>query len=215
MPASLKSSGIRDNHYCGSVGEFLKSHIQNGSRLSVVSTYFTIYAYEALKDRLDRIAHMDFLFGEPSFVKSLDPNKTESKAFIIAQDGLKLANVLQQKRIARECADWIRRKVDIKSVCRSNFLHGKLYHVRNDGEEVAVIGSSNFTPRGLGLQNAGSNIELNLIVRHQDDREELNAWFDRLWADPELVADVKDEVLLYLAQVYRNQTPEFVDKCEA
>ena len=115
MPASLKSSGIRDNHYCGSVGEFLKSHIQNGSRLSVVSAYFTIYAYEALKDRLDRIAHMDFLFGEPSFVKSLDPNKTESKAFIIAQDGLKLANVLRQKRIARECADWIRRKVDIKS----------------------------------------------------------------------------------------------------
>jgi hypothetical protein len=49
MPASLKSSGIRDNHYCGSVGEFLKSHIQNGSRLTTPyldrhNDYLQIYA---------------------------------------------------------------------------------------------------------------------------------------------------------------------------
>jgi hypothetical protein len=82
MPTSPKSSGIRDNHYCGSVGDFLKPYIQDKSRLSVVSAYFTIYAYEALKDWLDRIEHMSFLFGEPTFVKSLDPSKTETKAFV-------------------------------------------------------------------------------------------------------------------------------------
>jgi phosphatidylserine/phosphatidylglycerophosphate/cardiolipin synthase-like enzyme len=153
---------------------------------------------------------MDFLFGEPTFVKSLDPGKTETKTFIIAPDGLKLANVLQQKRVAAECAEWIRRKVNIKSVCQTNFLHGKLYHVKNGGEDVAILGSSNFTPRGLGLQDTGSNIELNLIVQHQRDRDELKAWFDRVWTDPDLVADVKEEVLLYLAQVYQNHGPEFI-----
>jgi hypothetical protein len=81
MPTSSKSSGIRDNHYCGNVGDFLKPHIQDNSRLSVVSAYFTIYAYEALKDWLERIERMDFLFGEPTFVKSLDPAKTETKTF--------------------------------------------------------------------------------------------------------------------------------------
>ena len=90
--------------------------------------------------------------------------------------------------------------MDIKSVCQTNFLHGKLYHVENDGKDVAILGSSNFTPRGLGLQDTGSNIELNMIVQHQNDRGELKAWFDRLWTDPNLVADVKDEVLLYLEQ---------------
>jgi hypothetical protein len=210
MPTQPKSSGIRDNHYCGSVGDFLKPYIQDKSRLSVVSAYFTIYAYEALKNWLDRIEHMNFLFGEPTFVKSLDPGKTETKAFVISQDGLNLANALQQKRVARECADWIRKKVDIKSVCQTNFLHGKLYHVENDGKDIAILGSSNFTPRGLGLQDSGSNIELNLIVQHENDRGELKDWFDRLWADPNLVADVKDEVLLYLEQVYQNQSPEFI-----
>jgi phosphatidylserine/phosphatidylglycerophosphate/cardiolipin synthase-like enzyme len=184
-PSPAASSGIRDNHYCGSVSDFLKPHIRDGSHMAVVSAYFTIYAYAALKDWLDRIGHMDFLFGEPSFVKSLDPAKTETKAFIIAPEGLKLANTLQQKRVARECADWITKKVDIKTVCQTGFLHGKLYHVDNDGRDaVAILGSSNFTPRGLGLQDTGSNIELNLIASDPADRDQLKAWFDRLWSDP-------------------------------
>jgi len=203
-------SGIRDNHFCGTVAEYLIPRLTPGANLAVVSAYFTIYAYDALKEELERIEHMDFLFGEPKFVRSLDPTKTESKEFIIGTDGLKLANTLQQKRVARECAEWIRRKVDIRSVKQTNFLHGKLYHVRDGESEAAILGSSNFTPRGLGLQASGNNIELNLAVESSVDRAELKGWFDRLWNDSELVADVKDEVLLYLAQIYRNHAPEFV-----
>lgn len=73
------SSGIRDNHKRGFVADFLKAKIQIGSRLSIVSAYFTIYAYDALKDHLDAIEHLGFLFGEPSFVNRLDPSKTEKK----------------------------------------------------------------------------------------------------------------------------------------
>ena len=108
MPNPTTSSGIRDNHFCGSVADFFKPHLQRGSRLSVVSAYFTIYAYEALKEHLDQIEHMDFLFGEPTFVKSLDPDKTEKTEFIIDADGLKLANTLQLKRVAKDCQEWIR-----------------------------------------------------------------------------------------------------------
>jgi hypothetical protein len=105
-----KRSGFRDNHFCGSVADFLKPYLQSGSRLSVVSAYLTIYTYEALKEHLDQIEHMDFLFGEPTFVKSLDPDNTEKKQLIIDADGLKLANALQQKRFAKDCAAWIGRR---------------------------------------------------------------------------------------------------------
>jgi len=204
-------SGIRDNYYCGKVADFLKLHIRDGSKMSVVSAYFTIYAYAALQEQLDRIEHMDFLFGEPSYVKALDPSKSETKAFFIADDGIKLANLLQQKWVARACAEWIRKKVDIKTVSKVGFLHGKLYHIANDGQDsVAILGSSNFTIRGLGLQDGGSNVELNLIASDPADRDALKAWFDRLWADPGLVKDVKEEVLQYLEQVYENRPPEFI-----
>src|SRR6266478_7454159 len=108
MPSASSNSGIRDNHRRGLVADFLRGKIKSGSRLSVVSAYFTIYAYEALKQHLDQIEHLDFLFGEPRFIASLDPDKTEKKAFILDGNGLQLANRLQQKRVARDCAGWMR-----------------------------------------------------------------------------------------------------------
>ena len=178
--------------------------------MSVVSAYFTIYAYEALKTHLDQIGHLDFLFGEPRFIAGLDPDKTEKKSFILDANGLQLANRLQQKRVARECADWISKKVDIRSVRHSQLLHGKMYHIANAGVEEAILGSSNFTVRGLGLGVANSNIELNLEVDSNRDRRDLKNWFQELWNDTSLVEDVKQEVLRYLDQLYQNQNPEFL-----
>ena len=57
------------------------------------------------------------------------------------------------------------------------------------------FGSANFTVRGLGQGNSNNNIELNLIVDGNRDRQELKQWFDELWSDPNLVKDVKQEVL--------------------
>ena len=210
MPATLNTSGLRDNHTRGSVADFLRAKIQTDSKLSIVSAYFTIYAFDALKDELERIEHLNFLFGEPSFVNRLDPSKTEKKAFIIDAAGLELANKLQQKRVAKECADWIDRKVDIKTIKQSNLLHGKMYHIANGGVEDAILGSSNFTVRGLGLGSSGNNIELNLIVDGNRDRQELKQWFDEIWSNDDLVKDVKKEVLAYLRQLYENHTPEFI-----
>lgn len=81
--SSLKTSGIRDNHHRGTIGDFLKEKILQDSDISFVSAYFTIYAYAALKEQLDQINHLRFLFGEPQFIQSLDPDKTERKAFRI------------------------------------------------------------------------------------------------------------------------------------
>jgi Helicase conserved C-terminal domain/PLD-like domain/SNF2-related domain len=201
---------LRDNYSRGTVGEFLRENIRPGSALSVVSAYFTIFAYDQLKDRLNNIDQLNFLFGEPSFVNRLDPSKTESRAFVIEGDALELANKLQQKRVAKECADWIERKVAIKSIRKANLLHGKLYHISTEGVENAILGSSNFTTRGLGLGNGSNNIELNLIVDSNRDRQELKQWFTEVWNDDKLVKDVTEDVLLYLRKIYANQPPQFI-----
>lgn len=210
MPTTTSNSGLRDNHTRGAVADFIREKIQSGSQLSIVSAYFTIYAYDALKESLSKIEHLDFLFGEPSFINRLDPNKTEKKAFIIDTDGLELTNKLQQKRVAKECADWIEQKVDIKTIKQSNLLHGKMYHIATRGVEDAILGSSNFTVRGLGLGTGNNNIELNLIVDSNRDRQELKQWFEELWSNDDLVKDVKQEVLQYLKQLYENNSAEFI-----
>ena len=204
-------SGIRDNRPSrGTVASFLKEKIHPGANLSFVSAYFTIYAYEALKEQLDQAERLRFLFGEPSFVQGIDPEKRQRKSFRIEDDVLRLTNKLEQKRIARECAEWISARVDIKTVIRESFLHGKMYHIANQGVEEAILGSSNFTVHGLGLAANGNNIELNLEVDSNRDRRDLKAWFDELWNDEALVRDVKTEILSYLEQLYQDQSPEFL-----
>ncbi|MFM6422482.1 phospholipase D-like domain-containing protein, partial [Planktothrix sp.] len=99
-------------------------------------------------------------------------------------------------------------------------MHGKMYHIatefeetRNEGyksHESAIMGSSNFTVKGLGLTGKDSNIEINLIVKNKDSVSDLKVWFDEIWSDEKLVEDVKDQVLLYLEQVYVNYAPEFI-----
>ena len=65
---NFNSHGIRDNHSRGKVADFLAEKMAVGSYLSVVSAYFTIYAYDALSSQLDQIEHLNFLFGEPRFI---------------------------------------------------------------------------------------------------------------------------------------------------
>ncbi len=192
----------------GTVADFLRTKIQDGSDLSIVSAYFTIYAFDKLRDELTGIQGLRFLFGEPSFTR-IDPDKTESKAFQLTESGLKLQNYLPQKEVAKACADWIKEKVEIRSVRQSNFLHGKMYYIANGNSEDAILGSSNFTVRGLGLSETASNIELNLEVDSKSDCADLKTWFDNLW-ESDQVADVKAEVLQTLKNAYQDKAPEFI-----
>ena len=212
-PTKINISSIRDNHNRGSIGQFLADNVSHESSLSVVSAYFTIYAYAHLKDQFNRIKHFRFLFGEPAFIKSIDPSKSNKRDFKIEDDKIviPLESRLTQKAVAKECAEWLRQKADIKSMVKPNFLHGKMYHIQQQsGIEKAIIGSSNFTVNGLGL-GGNSNIELNMIVDSDRDRNDLRQWFDELWNDDTgLVEDVKDQVLQYLRQLYIENEPEFI-----
>jgi len=209
----LSYSSIRDNKKRGTVGQFLRENIKPGSDLAIVSAFFTIYTYRNLKYKLDSINSLRFLFGEPTFLSSLDPSKVNRRDFKIEDDQLviPLENRLQQKSAARECAAWLRDKADIKSMVKPNFLHGKMYHITQpNGVEKAIMGSSNFTVNGLGIGGT-PNIELNMIVDNDRDRNDLKTWFNDLWNDSSgLVEDVKAEVLKYLEQLYIENEPEFI-----
>lgn len=55
------STGIRDNHSRGKAGEFLRRLLKEDTSLSIVSAYFTIHAYQVLKQKLDSIEKLRFL----------------------------------------------------------------------------------------------------------------------------------------------------------
>ncbi len=211
-PAPLpEPSGIVDNR-SRRVGDFLRGQLQRepGARLSIVSAYFTIYAYEALRDALESAGRVRFLYGDPQGIGDPDPAAETGKAFRIAEDGgIDLKQALAQKPLARDCAAWIRKQVDIRTVRKANFLHGKLYHAARRADDAALAGSSNFTKRGLGF-GAAPNIELNLEIRGAQDRAALLRWFESIWNDNDLVRPAKEEVLKALDRLSEPYSPEFV-----
>ena len=210
---NMNYSAIRDNHENGTVGEFLAAQITADSEISIVSAYFTVYAYFFLREQFDSIGRLRFLFGEPTFVKSVSLDGKNASSYQIEDSNLTITmeKRLSQTSTARACRVWLEKKAEIKSMVKPNFLHGKLYHIRQkSGIEKAIAGSSNFTVKGLGL-GGSKNIELNLIVDSDRDRQELRDWFDSLWNDTTgLVQDVKEEVLEYLDRLFAENSPEFI-----
>lgn len=202
-------SGIRDNRARGAAHQFLSSRAVPGSNLSIVSAYFTSFAYDRMAETLNEISGLRFLFGEPRFLDSIDADSLCPPAFSLDEDGLSLTQGMRKSSAASRCADWIRERVEVRSVKRAGLLHGKLFHVDDRRREHAMVGSSNFTLKGLGFTDE-PNIELNLIVDSDRDRDDLLKWFNEIWSDKVLTEDVRDEVLAQLERLYRHNSPELV-----
>ena len=200
---------ILDNE-TATVADYLRSNLWDAEALDVVSAYFTIYGYGLLADELESVNAVRFLFGDPASAEQLDPGAQEPKSFELTEKGLVPNHTLQQRQLAKRCANWVARdSVAIRSVKQSNFLHGKLYLTTGSDVSAGIVGSSNFTQRGLG-GNDQANLEINLATADPDTLAELRVWFDRLWHDTRRNEDVKQRVLDALARIGQDYAPERV-----
>ena len=202
---------VIDNHRRLLV-EHLRSRIDGVDVLRIVSAYFSIYGYELLEEELRDIDSVRLLFGDPDSVADLDPGAREAKAFEITEQGLSPKHVLEQKYLARRCADWVAGEdVEVRSVKRQGFLHGKMYHAERSGSGSAVVGSSNFTRRGLG-GGSDPNLEINLAIDEESEDEwmDLKGWFDEIWGDTGRTKDIKAEVLQALARIGKEHAAELI-----
>ncbi|HJK78863.1 MAG TPA: helicase-related protein [Methanocorpusculum sp.] len=208
---------IIDNKRSGTVFEELRDNLKTGSHLSIISAYFTIYAYAELKKELSKIDNLRFIFTEPTFVTNdnelmreyyIDHSperKLQGNEFEI-----KLRNEMKQAVIARECADWIRRKVEIKSLRRSNPAQFRLIHLENpDGETISINGTVDFTTDGLGITPSTRN-DSNTCMYGTQFTQMFLQQFNELWEDSEQVEDVKNRVLEQMLVMYKENTPQFI-----
>jgi len=151
-----------DNKRNGKVGDVLKQNIRNNSKLSIISAYFTIYAFSELKKELTRIKELRLLFTAPIYQNNYINNPIFGES-----EEIKFKNSLQQVPIARECASWIRDKVKIKEAKTQGVIPFNLYHIDNANDTIAIQGSSNFSSVGLGYTNTDS-FHMNTLVRDSE-----------------------------------------------
>ena len=200
---------IIDNR-TNTVAKYLEKALTNADAFSFVSAYFTVHGYALLAEQLDRVGNTRFLFGDPTSVEDLDPGEVEPKYFELTEQGLEPKHTLQQKALAKQCAQWVSKKnVAVRSVSQANFLHGKMYLTESLLGSASVVGSSNFTRSGLGGSHR-PNLEINIATDDTDTLDELNEWFNQLWDDQRLTEDVKQRVLDALHRLGGDYAPELV-----
>lgn len=195
----------------------LEEVIQPGTRVSIAAAYFSIYAYQELKEQLDQVDHLRFIFTSPSFTTEKArkekrefyiPRLNREKSLYGTEFEIKLRNELTQKAIAKECAEWIRDKVKFQSnTTQSNM--GGFMNVENGHQKYTYMPLNAFTTVDLGCEK-GDQI-YNYINRMEAPfSEEYMRLFDNIWHDPEKMQDVTDEVIQNITTVYRENPPEFM-----
>ncbi|MGL4673117.1 helicase-related protein [Cetobacterium sp.] len=206
-----------DNKTNGRVIDKLKDDLRSGTKVSIISAYFTIYAYEHLRKELGKIESLRLLFSEPTFIKDKKDINREFKLSGSYERGLagdryemSLKNELKQSEIAKECADWIRNKVEVRAYDEEYSLPQKMYLMENKKQESScIIGSSDFTSGGLGLV-ASSKPEMNTYVKNSMYTSQMVNQFNMFWNDTSKVKDVKKSLLETLEGVYKENTSEFI-----
>ena len=204
------------NNVSERVVDDLKAKLSEGSRVSIAAASFSIYAFEALKEELENVDELRFIFTSPTFIK--DKVKREKREFFIPKLNrernlygsdfeIKLRNKLEQKAIAKECANWIRRKVKFKSNVSQESMGGFIYV--NGTAPYAYAPFNEFTTTELGCERGNSLYSMVQVVPSPFAEQYLNV-FNEQWKNGDKFEDVTAKVLEYIETVYQENSPEFI-----
>ena len=194
---------LLDNRNNGYVGNELKKRSFEGSKLAVLSSLFTIYGYAALRKELRKLSGSRLLLTgwQKQTLQSLVGTEVE----------VRLTNQLNQRRIARECAKWIRGKVEVKASREPHQFSQNLIHLmaNGSGNHFAVHGSATLTPTGLGKVRS-NGLQMNTGTSDAETTQQLLAWFDGIWLDDTSATDIRKELLERLDFIAADQPASFI-----
>lgn len=197
----------------------LKQVLSSGnSQISIAAASFSIYAYEALKEELEKVDYVNFIFTSPTFYT--DKSEKQKREFYIPKLNrerslfgsdfeIRLRNQLTQRAIARECADWIRKKARFKT----NITHGSMNTFLNikEGEETYTYMPFNeFTTTELGLDRGNNICPMVVGMPGHSSTDMFLKNFAELWKDKEKFQDVTDNVIENIETVYKENAPAFI-----
>lgn len=205
------------NNTTNVVKDDLQKTIRSGSKVSIAAACFSIYAFQELKEQLESCEELRFLFTSPTFVAEKTPKERREfyiprlqreKSLYGTEFEVRLRNELKQKAVARECAQWMRRKAKFRSNTTRDSMNN--FMLVSDGDETYAYSPMNsFTTVDLGCER-GNNMT-NIVVRVESpESTQFLQTFNQVWNDKEKLKDVTGEVIDMISTVYQENPPEII-----
>ncbi len=199
------------------VRDDLKEKIKPGSRVSVVAACFSMYAYKELKSQLEKVEEFRFIFASPTFIKE-SAEKQKRKFYIprLSRENslygtefeIKLRNEMTQKAIARECAEWIRKKAKFKSNVTGEYMGGFMT-VASDAVQTAYLPINGFTTVDIGCERGNSSYNMVNSMEAPFSTQYMQL-FDTIWNDKDKMQDVTEMIISNISTAYNENSPEFI-----
>lgn len=187
--------------------------LRSGSKVAIAASCFSIYAFQELKEQLSDISELRFIFTSPSFVtEKADKQKREfyiprlnrERDLYGSEFEIKLRNELSLKAVAKECAEWIRKKVCFKSN-RTNA--GMPSFATIDDTTYMPLGG--FTTVELGCER-GNSLAMAINKMETPFSQQYLQIFNQIWNDGDKLQVVTEEVLDNITNAYKENSPEFI-----
>ena len=200
---------LLDNKGQGKVGEALAEGLQAKARLSILSGLFSVYGYSMLKKPLTQAGDLRLLIPLNANRNTSGTDQPFMMPSLAGSDAdRRFRNSLNLVETARECAQWLQKKAEIRTVALPVLQN--LFHIANpDGSAMAVHGSSPFTSAGLGAVPS-DGYEMNTCFTTPVESEGLLKWFDSIWSNIEATKDVKSLLLAQIETIFSSKSPEMV-----
>ena len=207
---------ILDN-ITNTVRDDLQVEIKRGSKISVAAACFSMYAYQELKKQLESVEEFRFIFTSPTFVKEKAekqkrefyiPRLSRETSLYGTEFEIKLRNEMTQRAIAKECADWIRRKAKFKSNTTGENMTSFMTVDAKDAQ-TAYMPMSGFTTVDIGCER-GNNTYNMVNCMEAPFSQQYMQLFDQLWNNREKMQDVTNVVIENISTVYAENSPEFI-----
>ena len=195
----------------------LKENITKHSKLRIAAACFSIYAYEELKANLEKIDELQFIFTSPTFTTEKTsktkrefyiPRMNREKSLYGSEFEVRLRNELSQKAIAKECAEWIKKKVTFKSNTTNQIMQGFI-NLENGENQYTYTPVNEFTTVDLGCEKGNYAYNFTQRLPYPISASYVNL-FEQLWNDKQQFQDVTDEVIESISAVYNENSPEFI-----
>ncbi|WP_270560555.1 helicase-related protein [Bifidobacterium dentium] len=199
------------------VRDDLRAEIKRGSKVLVAAACFSMYAYQELKKQLESVEEFRFIFTSPTFVKEKAekrkrefyiPRLSRETSLYGTEFEIKLRNEMTQRSIAKECAEWIRRKARFKSNTTGENMTGFITVDAKDSQTVYAP-MSGFTTVDIGCERGNNAYNIVNCMEAPFSQEYMRV-FDQLWNDREKMQDVTDVVIENISTVYAENSPEFI-----